>query len=156
MARDRIAINFASSFLLRLRHWSLLVTCWGKKVSYFFYCYQYSNSSTALNETDETFSLSGFKCIELFGTLKQDEREQRLLSFKAGKFLMLHMYITHVRVLHAALFQANSLSCLLVTWPRGEYTSRMWTMWSIMIFLHHWIRSVLLNVIGHKIHLRLC
>jgi superfamily II DNA/RNA helicase len=61
-----------------------------------FYCYQYSNSSTALNETDETFSLSGFKCIELFGTLKQDEREQRLLSFKAGKFLTLHMYITHV------------------------------------------------------------
>ncbi|KAL3799272.1 hypothetical protein HJC23_012997 [Cyclotella cryptica] len=29
------------------------------------------------------------KCVELFGTLQQDEREQRLLSFKAGKYPIL-------------------------------------------------------------------
>lgn len=47
-------------------------------------------SSRSCAQKLATIDCSGFKCTELFGTLKQEEREQRLLSFKAGEILLYH------------------------------------------------------------------
>lgn len=58
----------------------------------------------------QLYRIAGLKCVELFGTLKQEEYERRLLSFKAGELGNFQLFIL---ILHCngVSMEANLCSC---------------------------------------------